>query len=152
MFKKKSFYLNFFLLVIMICACSTSPNHIIEAMDPTASQNQKAGTIPTVEATPNASGEIVAQIYDYPIVDSGQSKCYNNNVEITCSEISYYGQDAQYTGSIPSYTDNGDGTISDNITGLMWQAPTIRLRLVQRTFRWRDLMIGDCQQSRNSIP
>ena len=32
----------------------------------------------------------------------------------------YYGQDSQYEGIQPSYTDNGDGTITDNITGLIW--------------------------------
>ncbi len=32
-----------------------------------------------------------------------------------------YGQDAQYQGIIPSYTDNGDGTVTDDNTGLMWQ-------------------------------
>lgn len=30
-------------------------------------------------------------------------------------------QDAQNTGNAPSYTDNGDGTVTDGITGLMWQ-------------------------------
>ncbi len=59
----------------------------------------------------------------FPIVDTGQSKCYNNNTEITCPAIggTFYGQDAQTTGNAPNYTDNGDGTITDNITGLMWQ-------------------------------
>ncbi|MDP5105682.1 MAG: DUF1566 domain-containing protein, partial [Polaribacter sp.] len=33
----------------------------------------------------------------------------------------FYGQDAHYIGNSPSYTDNNDNTITDNITGLMWQ-------------------------------
>ena len=32
----------------------------------------------------------------------------------------FYGQDAQYKGNQPHYKDNGDGTISDLVTGLMW--------------------------------
>ena len=32
-----------------------------------------------------------------------------------------YGQDAQYIMNAPSYIDNGDGTIADQVTGLMWQ-------------------------------
>ena len=32
----------------------------------------------------------------------------------------FYGQDATYPDNGTSYTDNGDGTITDNITGLMW--------------------------------
>ena len=31
------------------------------------------------------------------------------------------GQDADYSVNIPAYTDNGNGTISDKITGLIWQ-------------------------------
>ncbi|MHC4434999.1 MAG: Lcl C-terminal domain-containing protein, partial [Planctomycetota bacterium] len=33
----------------------------------------------------------------------------------------FYGQDAHYAGPQPSYQDNGDGTITDLVTGLMWQ-------------------------------
>jgi hypothetical protein len=32
-----------------------------------------------------------------------------------------YGEDSDYTINPPSFTDNGDGTLTDNITGLMWQ-------------------------------
>jgi len=57
-----------------------------------------------------------------PIVDTGQSRCYNNSTEISCPEPGnpFYGQDAQYEGIVPSYRDNGDGTITDLNTGLMW--------------------------------
>ncbi|MCP4747262.1 MAG: DUF1566 domain-containing protein [Desulfobacteraceae bacterium] len=58
------------------------------------------------------------------IVDTGQDTCYGvNGSEITCSSAgeSLYGQDAQYSGNQPSFTDNGDGTVTDNVTGLMWQ-------------------------------
>ncbi|MBF0210669.1 MAG: DUF1566 domain-containing protein [Desulfamplus sp.] len=59
----------------------------------------------------------------YSIVDTQQSKCYSNLTEIECPENnqSFYGQDAQNNRSNPSYTDNKDGTITDNITSLMWQ-------------------------------
>ncbi|MCP5064357.1 MAG: DUF1566 domain-containing protein [Ignavibacteriae bacterium] len=58
----------------------------------------------------------------YKIVDTGQEKFYNNSDEITTPSNgeSFYGQDAQFTGNTPSYTNNNDGTISDNVTGLMW--------------------------------
>ena len=32
-----------------------------------------------------------------------------------------FGEDSDYTNNPPSYTDNGDGTVTDNVTGLMWQ-------------------------------
>ncbi len=58
----------------------------------------------------------------YPIVDTGQTLCYNDTDEIASpvAGSAFYGQDAQYSGNQPSYTDNNDGTTTDNITGLMW--------------------------------
>lgn len=32
-----------------------------------------------------------------------------------------FGEDSDFTGSGPAYVDNGDGTITDRVTGLMWQ-------------------------------
>lgn len=59
----------------------------------------------------------------YQIVDTGTKDFYNDNTKITepKSGEEFYGQDANYTGNQPSYTNNGDGTITDNITGLMWE-------------------------------
>jgi hypothetical protein len=59
---------------------------------------------------------------DYPIVDSNQSLCYNASAVIACpaSGMPFYGQDAQIEGNQPSYRDNGDGTVTDLRTGLMW--------------------------------
>jgi hypothetical protein len=39
----------------------------------------------------------------------------------TTSYTSTPGEDADFSINPPSYTDNGSGTITDNITGLMWQ-------------------------------
>ena len=59
----------------------------------------------------------------YPIVDTGQAICYDNAAETTCPPTgqAFYGQDAQHEGRQPAYQDNGDGTITDLNTGLMWQ-------------------------------
>lgn len=61
--------------------------------------------------------------YPYAIVDTGQATCYDNYHEITCPQPGeiFHGQDAQYDGPQPAYQDNGDGTITDLNTGLMWQ-------------------------------
>ncbi|MEK7991537.1 MAG: DUF1566 domain-containing protein, partial [Thiotrichaceae bacterium] len=58
----------------------------------------------------------------YPIVDTRQGTCYNNSQLIDCPALdaAFYGQDGQYTGNAPSYTDNGNATITDNVTGLLW--------------------------------
>lgn len=52
--------------------------------------------------------------YSYPIVDTGQMSDFT----------AIFGEDADYTGLIPEYTDNGDGTVADNNTGLVWQKDT----------------------------
>jgi len=58
--------------------------------------------------------------FGFPIVDTAQKQCYNNSGGvISCSSSN--GQDGQYKFNQPNYTDNGDGTISDNVSGLMWQ-------------------------------
>lgn len=60
----------------------------------------------------------------YTIVDTGQDQCYDlDGAEIACPTegTALAGQDAGYAGVAPSYQDNGDGTISDLNTGLMWQ-------------------------------
>ncbi|GLP95355.1 DUF1566 domain-containing protein [Paraferrimonas sedimenticola] len=57
------------------------------------------------------------------IADTGQSECFNAKSVIDCPVLGYefFGQDAQHQGHGPNFTDNGDGTITDNVTGLMWQ-------------------------------
>ncbi len=58
----------------------------------------------------------------YPIVDTRITDFYTD-LDLV-SEISFgapfYGQDAHYQGHSPTYTNNGDGTVSDQVTGLMW--------------------------------
>ena len=58
----------------------------------------------------------------YVVVGTGQTKCYDNRGEIAPPKLGqpFYGQDAQYPGTVPSYKDNGDGTVSDLNTGLIW--------------------------------
>jgi hypothetical protein len=59
----------------------------------------------------------------YPVVDTGQDRCYSNTGELVYPrrQEPFYGQDAQYVGRSPSYRDNGNGTVTDLNTGLMWQ-------------------------------
>lgn len=59
----------------------------------------------------------------YPLSDTMQNVCYDNETDIACPVTgeAFAGQDAQFTGTPQSFTDNGDGTVSDNVTGLIWQ-------------------------------
>ncbi len=59
----------------------------------------------------------------YRIVDTGVTDCYSTTAVIAEPKrgAPFYGQDAQYRINPPSYRDNRDGTVTDNVTGLMWQ-------------------------------
>ena len=59
----------------------------------------------------------------YAVVDTGQTQCFDDAHAITPPQPggAYYGQDAQYDGPQFAYRDNGDGTVTDLNTGLMWQ-------------------------------
>ena len=62
-------------------------------------------------------------VSDYSIVGTDQTKFYDNESEISKPSVNdpFYGQDGNYIKNSPTYQDNGDGTITDLITGLMWQ-------------------------------
>jgi hypothetical protein len=70
------------------------------------------------ESDYNESNEL-----NFTVVDTEQETCYDNSGEITPPQPGepFYGQDAQYYGVEFTYVDNGDGTITDLNTGLMWQ-------------------------------
>ena len=59
----------------------------------------------------------------YPIVDTGQTLYYGNTVSINAPLVdeAFYGQDSNFSINAPSYDNNGDGTVTDLVTGLMWQ-------------------------------
>ncbi len=69
------------------------------------------------------SNQLYGQSSTYPVVHTGVIEFYDEEKIIaTPSENDYlYWQDAGRVVNSPSYTNNGDGTITDNITGLMWQ-------------------------------
>jgi hypothetical protein len=73
--------------------------------------------------------------------DTGQTKCYNETVEISCAAEGepFYGQDSQYRGLTRSYTKLAYGDVElpdtatqtdgwimtrDNVTGLIWEIKT----------------------------
>ncbi len=66
---------------------------------------------------------IAAANLTYAIVDTGQILFYDNEGAITVpvADDPLYGQDGAYNGFQPSYVDNDDGTVTDLVTGLMWQ-------------------------------
>ena len=63
-------------------------------------------------------------ITGYPIVGTNQTASFNNTTIIILpnSGDDFYGQNSNYPGNVPQYEDNGDGTVTDAVTGLMWQS------------------------------
>jgi Protein of unknown function (DUF1566) len=59
----------------------------------------------------------------YPVVDTGVKDYFDNTKQIKKPRRGkpFYGQDAQYRGQKPAYRNNRNGTVSDLVTGLMWQ-------------------------------
>lgn len=124
MFNKK----NTFILVILsiaLAACG-APVASEPAQPAPEMQSESAAESPSTQegapATEAADSDVV-QSLSYLIVDTDQGNCYDAASQMDCPAEgeAFYGQDAQYDGNQPSYTDNGDGTITDNVTGLMWQ-------------------------------
>ena len=79
------------------------------------------GSSSDAESLTDDPGDVdIIDISGYAIVDTGQLTCYDDvGDEITCPAPgeSFYGQDAQYLVNKPYYTDNGNGTVTDNVPG-----------------------------------
>ncbi|MBI4605561.1 MAG: DUF1566 domain-containing protein [Planctomycetes bacterium] len=60
--------------------------------------------------------------------DTGQTTCYDASGRVVdCASDTCAGQDGAYVTGCPSegrFVDNGDGTVTDTCTGLMWQKDT----------------------------
>ncbi len=90
-----------------------------ERREPDGETSQKRA-----RAIDQSRGAEVVEGLRYPIVDTGQRYCYGTAggaMNPPAAGAALFGQDAQYVGHQPDYTDNKDGTITDNVTGLTWQ-------------------------------
>jgi hypothetical protein len=85
-------------------------------------------------------GELVGSAFaqEWRIVDTGQDACYSAAAAMECPPAggAFYGQDAHYQGNQPAYRDNGDGTVTDSVTGLMWA------QALGEKVTWREAMAG----------
>jgi len=68
----------------------------------------------TVQATAAAGGA--------PVEDTGQTACFDENG--ASRDCTGTGEDGEFQAGVawptPRFTDNGDGTVTDNLTGLIW--------------------------------
>lgn len=106
--------------------------------------------------SPTSTMHTLDEIYNiavnFPIPDTGQTSCYDYDTLSTCPVDGSPGQDAEYTASNSfacdmSYTDNGDGTVTDNCTGLMWKkcsepdTSTTTCGGGQSTYEWANALV-----------
>ncbi len=115
MLNNRKTILIFLVLAIGLSACGTQ------------STTEALPTIAEDIAESEVATEAISQteiIVSYPIVETGQGFCYSadgENIPCPAEGEALYGQDAQFTGNAFNFTDNGDGTVTDNVTGLLWQ-------------------------------
>lgn len=67
---------------------------------------------------------VAASEVSFPLVDTMQDKCFDSigdEIECPAEGEALFGQDAQHPRLAASYTDNGDGSVLDNNTGLLWE-------------------------------
>lgn len=112
--KQKYKWVVLFLLGIFFFGCGSDDNTTSDDQDTTT---DTCGAY--TETTTTETGK-------YKIVDTNQSECYNSSTGAAESCIGT-GYDGDYnTINQPSYTNNGNGTVTDNVTGLMWtQTPDL---------------------------
>jgi len=106
-------------LSISLTACNLS--EIIQNSGTETPEPISAETPAETETFQPVVEEDLQSVITYPLVDTDQQTCYDNNKEIPCSDSGFAGQDAQYAGASSRYRDNADGTVTDLVTGLMWQ-------------------------------
>jgi len=99
---------NYFKLLLLVLVLSFSACNKTE-------ENITPDTPTKEDNLPNVTG--------YPIVGTNQTKFFNNTTSITSPSAGqdFYGQDAHYSQNAPNYVKNDDGTVTDMVTGLMWQ-------------------------------
>ncbi len=92
--------------------------HVIFGEDLMIINNQNSATKSSI--VPSANNK---ETYMYQVVDTGQTPYYSNDSVIQDPNKidSFFGQDASFIINSPSYTNNNNGTITDNVTQLMWQ-------------------------------
>ncbi len=124
MFSKKSTIVLLVILVALILGACAQPTANVQAAGPNSTNNVSTNNVVKTAPVmlPSAVGEQTTA-GGYPIVDTGQTTCYDNQNAVACpqSGTAFDGQDAQYAGLQPGYVDNGNGTVTDLNTGLMWQ-------------------------------
>ena len=86
-------------------------------------QTSVVTSTPAATPTQELLGTTEAGDGGFVVVDTAQGQCYDTAEAVSCPAEgqAFRGQDAQYAGAQARYDDNGDGTVTELQTGLMWQ-------------------------------
>ncbi len=72
-------------------------------------------------AEPDPRWSLTEPTLSWPLADTGQTTCYDDLSPIACGPGAFAGQDGAWQGRPQAFEDHGDGTVTDLVTGLMWQ-------------------------------
>jgi hypothetical protein len=125
---KLCFLICMIFIVTVVSGCAEHRGGMTESDSGGTSQTIDDSSEITDEENDDVSVTKVTEPGHYVVTDTMQYLYYDNEKVIhPLSEgDSFYGQDARYDGTEPGFVDNGDGTITDESTGLMWQKEMTR--------------------------
>ncbi|MHC4889383.1 MAG: Lcl C-terminal domain-containing protein [Planctomycetota bacterium] len=128
-------------------------NGILACVPDEAPKRRKPETLQRGAERKKPTASNVASICTNPkpavcnIVDTGQDRTYDDKQEVACPKKGedFYGQDAHYQGARFAYRDNGNGTLTDLNTGLMWQKTPdfVKRTMAEAERHAKSLSLGD---------
>lgn len=104
----------------LVCVPGNAPGR---PGQPGMERNDRPGGYPAPASVTIARDYAGALSRNSRIPDTGQGSCFDNEGAIPCPAPGqpFYGQDAHFSGARLDYQDNGNGTVTDRVTGLIWQ-------------------------------
>jgi hypothetical protein len=106
--------------------------NIYNRLDSNTQATKRSGVFTEPSAAPGSTGHTLDQVYEKAIPTqvpkTGQTDCYYTNGKLgscTCgTDNCTSGQDGDLEKGVewpnPRFSNNGDGTVTDNLTGLIW--------------------------------
>ncbi len=105
-----------YVLSYTVSGTTYTVTYSIDRIAHTVTVNHQTPTNPT--GTP-ATYTSASRFNYYPMTGPSLAKLPDTGQ--TLSATATFGEDSDYTINAPSFTDHGNGTVTDNVTGLMWQ-------------------------------
>ncbi len=101
---------------------------IYDRLNDNTTATKRVGGFTEPLSGPGSTGHDLDDIYEKAlptrVEKTGQTKCYDGTSEQPCPVTGFPGQDGDHQKGVswpsPRFTDNTDGTVTDNLTGLIW--------------------------------